>query len=333
MLRTRHGIQPFLVILIAFLLAAGGCVKRPPKGISLQNVDSDIAFGVKSPEPAPPANASAPRNVEAEDDNFNESAFRRRFSGPPARASQTCPPAPVGAAAPREAPLNAEGMPPEGSYRWKTEGSIQPTGSPFKVPVSGFERREIRKVERISDTAFRFEMLQPDLATSDVVGTTYRVRTAAASARPPGVPDQRTGEPDRGMSIERIEYYDAKTGQPKGQVFRPNPAVLQLPLPVFPGERFQATGVDASSRRSLTVDGFVPKRELVDACGQLIDGWKIEMTRSFTGSATQKYRLIVATQKGALPLSEFIEYQDANGAVSITYTIGQVEPDPAGGGS
>lgn len=324
----------FFVAVAALLLMTlpAACVKRPDKGVSLQNVDADIGFGVKSAEPAAPANTVVPKEV-AEEDAFDSLAFRSRFSGPGARAQQACPQAPVSAAAPEEAPLTADELPLAGIYRWKRQGTLQPTGAPFKVPISGFERREIRKVQRINSTDFRFEMLQSDFS-SDVVGTTFKVRTAAASARPPGVPDQRAGEPDRGMSIERIERYDAKTGQSKGRAFVPNPPILHLPLPVSAGERFQATGIDVSTeqRRSMTVEGFVPKRELVDACGQLVDGWRVEMTRT-QGDLTEKYVLIVATQHGAMPITEFLEYQDARGSVSVTFTIGQLEPDPPGSGS
>jgi hypothetical protein len=323
----------FSLVSIAVVLLSAACVKKPEKGVTLQNVNTDIVFGVKLPAGAP-ANIVTPAQEPAESSrNLGQFSFARKFSGP-GSASQACGTAPVSAHAPEEASLNANGTPPQGSYLWKRDGTLEFTtvpGRPFAV--KGFERRQIRNVQRISDGEFRFEMLQPDLFASFIIATTFKVRTNAASARPPGVPDQRTGEPDRGIAIEKIDHLDPKTGQPIGEnAFNPRPPVLVLPLPAFQGERFQALGIDPNTRSQLAIDGFVPKRQLVDACGSLIDGWKLEATRTFTsgaGSFQDKWHMVFATQKGGLPILEFAEGQDVNGKKSMTITIGQTNPDAA----
>lgn len=328
-------VRSLCVVVIALLATA--CVKAPSKGVSLQNVNADIVFGVAKEESVVgPSIAESLGGEEAPQPGDFEFAAPKKSPSASVltteKRAEPCPEASRSAAAPQEAPLNAEGLPLPGAYRWKYEGTREVSTLPGKLfPFSGFERRIVRKVAQINSTDFRFETLQTQVNGPDVLATTFKVRTAAVAQRPPGVPDQRVGDPDRGLSIEKMDVLDSKTGSSKG-VFIPTPSVLVLGLPVMAAERFTAAGTDQSSRETLQIAGFVPKRELVDACGTLIDGWRIEMTRTFSGSSQfrqgqGKYVMVVATQKGAMPISEYMEFQNANEKVTVTYSIGQLNPD------
>jgi hypothetical protein len=337
---SRSGSANRIAVALATVLL-GACVARPETGVSSQTVEADIVFGAKAPDPPVPANADAPTvrldqaadpgevSFEDEDVMRDDKRFLARIPRgvtPP----KPCPDAGPTDFARQEAPLNAEGTPAAGVYRWKRAGTQELTTLPgIKLPISGFERRLVRNVQTINPSDFRFDVAQTELGGTDVIVTTYRVRTAAASTRVPST-DTRTGELDRGLSIEKIERFDAKTGQSKGRAFQPQPPVLLLPLPVIPGERFQSVGVDPSNLQTMQIDGQVTRRQQVDACGELVDGWAVETTRTVSGTDTPsgKYNLVVATQLGAMPVLEFIEAQNSEGKVSATLSLGQLKPDP-----
>ena len=82
----------------------------------------------------------------------------------------------------------------------------------------------------------------------------------------------------------------------------------------------------------MQINGTVSKRQQVDACGEMVDGWQIDMTVTYSTATSstppQNRSMIVATQLGALPIAEHIKATDAVSTVDIQYTIGQVRPDP-----
>jgi hypothetical protein len=332
-LRPRPLLNKALTILV-LLMISSACAKKPQTGVSLQNLRADIVFGVK--EPLGPANFLEPSQPLEETAEFSSDlpspASRGGTAPVPRPAAPACPEASRTAAVPEEAPPSAKGLPGEGSYLWKYEGTQEITAARgVKFTLNGFERRTVSGIQRFSDSQWRFTVTQKELS-GDIVATQYQVKNAAASARAPQT-TVRTGEVDRGLAIAGITRFDGKSGAAKSR-FVPNPPVLILPLPVLPAEEFQAAGVDpaSSNRERLAVQGKVIERRSVDACGDLIDGWLVEMTQTFStsdgGDRVRKFNMIVATQMGALPILETVETQDANGKVNVTFNIGQTKPDP-----
>lgn len=319
------------VTVVALAMVASACVRGSDPGIGLQNVQTDVAFAA----PAAPANTApkgAPSTATEEPVDVSDFDFGKGFLSrlPPVSASQSaCPEAPVTAVASEEASLNADDMPAEGVYRWKRTGTLEPTTPPIKIPITGFENRLIRNVRRLNPDDYTFEMAQPEYGSQDIVVTTYRVRTNALAERV-GSTDQRVGEPDRGVSIVKIERFNAKTGQSVG-TFEPVPAVLILPLPVVPGERFQGVGVDTRFAAVLQVDGQVTKRQRIDACGEVVDGWAVDATMTFSGPANPgapvNYDFVIAPQLGAPLISEHIVQTTPQGKADITFSLGQLKPD------
>ena len=76
----------------------------------------------------------------------------------------------------------------------------------------------------------------------------------------------------------------------------------------------------------------VTRRARIDACGDVVDGWSVEGTRTFSqGTAAgtpQNYDFVVATQLGAMLISEHIKATTAQGSFDGTFSLGQLDPDP-----
>ncbi len=327
-----------LVGALCLLPALGltACVDRADTGVALQNVDADIVFGAP-PKAAAPANTTSASSSRAEElDPFEDVAVNDKgflqflppsFAPPP----PPCPAASLTEFADVEAPLNVSTRPAVGVYRWKREGSQELTAAPgFKLPVTGFEKRLVSNVADDDPTDFRFDFAQTELNSTDVIVTTYRVRTAAPQQEAPSS-DLRVGSPDRGIAVERIVRLDGRTGSQRAAALF-DPAVLVLPLPIQPGEQVQSVGVDPASLATLRIEGKVTTRKQVDACGELVDGWAVEGTRTFSanGQTEQtKFTYVFATQLGGMPILEVLDVQTQDSRAQVTFTLGQVVPTAA----
>ena len=256
-----------------------------------------------------------------------------------------------------------EGRPAEGLYRWKRKGTQMVANLPgVKLPIDGFEQRLVRNVVKVSDTEYTFETIQPELAGGITTISTFKVKTDAVSrsatppvappdpnhptlpvtppvpppTRPPGTPELPTppgavtvGDPERGISLLKLQRVDAQ-GNSSELTF--SPAVLYLPLQVQPGEQFTAVGIDARTGSVLQHQARVLRRERVDACGEIVDGWAVESTQTFSGSTEtsppRTYRYIIAPQLGGIIVSEEIHVTSPQGQTDAVFTLGQLRPSP-----
>jgi hypothetical protein len=274
----------------------------------------------------------------------------------------TCPPAVLTAFPAKEAGQTVEGLPPEGQYRWKRTGTQTVANLPgVKLPVSGFEQRLVRNVTKVSDTEYTFETVQPELGTNITTISTFKVKTAAVSKtvtppveppdpnhvtvpvplpvnvpgtqpplpKPPVPETASVGDPERGISLMKIQRVDA-AGNSSELTF--SPAVLYLPLEVVPGEEWNAVGIDPRTGSVLQNQAKVVKRERVDACGDIVDGWAVESTQTFSGAGQtappRTYRYIIAPQLGGIIISEEIHTATAQGTTDVTLSLGQLKPSP-----
>ena len=105
----------------------------------------------------------------------------------------------------------------------------------------------------------------------------YRSRRCR-SRRSPG--NVSAGDPERGISLMKLQRVDA-AGNSSELTF--SPAVLYLPLEIVPGEEFNSVGIDPRTGSVLQNQAKVMKRERVDACGEVVDGWVVESTQTFSG--------------------------------------------------
>ncbi len=273
----------------------------------------------------------------------------------------TCPPAALTAFPAKEAGQTVEGLPTEGQYRWKRAGTQTVANLPgVKLPVSGFEQRLVRNIVKVSETEYTFETVQPELGGTITTISTFKVKIGAVSktVTPPVQPDLThptapvplpvqvpgtqpalpkppvpesvsVGDPERGISLLKLQRVDA-AGNSSELNF--SPAVLYLPLEVVPGEEFNSVGIDPRSGSVLQNKAKVVKRERVDACGEVVDGWAVESTQTFSGSGQtappRTYRYIIAPQLGGIIISEEIHTTNAEGNSDVTLSLGQLKPAP-----
>lgn len=287
-----------------------------------------------------------------------------------------CPAAPLGASPATAAGTDVVGTPAEGLYRWKQKGTltISVLGITVSPSIGGYRGQVIRRVTPIASTP-QSDPLAPLSGNSDRIFTyqtvtefpglnnayyldTWRVKTNPAAidqAAPEGGVTVNTQEPEGGLTlIERdLLSTDGKTTQ---QVFTPtadNPPVqppgtqpqstqgaglLFMPLPVSAGQSWTSTAVDATHGYTWKLSGQVLARDIVDACGTLVEGWKVhaDMVVSSVASAagantqvTESEDYMVAPQLGCILISDSVDRQvNANTHLKATFTLGQTQPDP-----
>ena len=312
--------------------------------------------------PDGPAGSEAP---EPPDANFSGPTRPKRGTPrllPVTPSKLSCPPAALTAFPAKEAGQSVEGTPAEGQYRWKRTGKQTVATLPgITLPVGGFEQRLVRNVKKISETEYTFETVQPELGSEITTISTFKVKIGAVSktvsppVQPPDVTNPTSpvplpftppappvtipkpsvpgnvsaGDPERGISLMKLQRVD-KAGNTSELTF--TPAVLYLPLDVVPGEEFNAVGIDTRTGSVLQHQAKVVKRDRVDACGDVVDGWVVESTQTFTSGAQttppRTYRYIVAPQLGGLIISEELHINTQAGTTDVTLSLGQLNPAP-----
>jgi len=221
------------------------------------------------------------------------------------------------------------------------------------------DARRLRTVERPDCLSLR--ILNPELAGGVTTISTFKVKIGAISktvtppvsppdvthptspvplpvAPPvtnptlpkPPIPDSvSAGDPERGISLVKLQRVDAE-GNTSEISF--SPGVLYLPLEIQTGEQFTSVGIDPRTGSVLENKAKVLSRERVDACGDVVDGWAVESTQTFSGtSATappRTYRYIIAPQLGGIIVSEEIHTAGAAGSTDVTLSLGQLKPSP-----
>jgi hypothetical protein len=323
----------------------------------MKNVEANLTFGVTPPPVGPPSvpvgltpdNALSFSNQNV---GLDVSALDRGFIKPRPRLSTPaapCPDAALNAFPEKTAGQNVDAFPQPGSYRWKRGGSYTFTAAGDRpLPFTGFETRLVRNVKVIKDQPnnivggndvggggkeFTFETVQPNFQGERLVISSWRVKTDATSATPRelSVNGPNNGDPERGLALEKLQTTD-KVGNVVSTFSFPT-GVLYLPLPIVPGTQWQAAAVDPTSGETLTLSGQTIKRQQVDACGQVVDGWVVNSTQTFSGAQTQTitYNYVVAPQLGGILIDEHTDTTTSGTAgahYQLGYTLGQLHPSP-----
>lgn len=347
---VRTSRRALTIGLAVVAVTAAGCVKPSDPEVAINKVEANLIFGVKpTAEPAPtPFQATAAEVAEVELQPQEEITFDL----PPPRDTvfttltppkSDCEPAPPSAAAEVPVEVNITGEPPVGVYRWKVEGSITGADGAAKGKTSSFEKRFIRNVTKVSDTVYTFEQVQPIPDSSLVAVNTIRVNTAPVTQNPdPGFNNIATvpsvGEPERGITLDRIDYLD-RNGSSAKPSFQPSTGVLLLPLPVQSGESYKSVAVDPKTGQTIVHEATVTRRGRIDACGELADGWLVDAKQTLTagqGEPPQEvtYSYIVGTQFGGSLINERFSAVAPSGDVyTLEYTLGQLKGDPLPAGN
>ena len=346
-----------LLLAIASVLASA-CVKAGDAGVKVSALNADVVFGVKPVEETEAASPNtdlgsgnaAAGAVEGEGDidllppqvvepsrpkNFPRPSFENTTP-----VAEICPAARVDEFPEETAPLNvpADRQAEVGLYRWKRSGSISSPQGP--IPVGDFEQRAIRNfVKEGADPAnaarvrFNYDFVQAEPGSNNVVTSKIRVDTAAQSAQQESTlgPERViVGEPERGVVLKSVRRTDS-AGNRAGGDFNPSTGLLLLPLPIRTGEQFTSVAVDTQTQQTYRYEATVVKRDRVDACGKILEGWRVNGTRTTSGpnGTTEKYNTIIAPQFGGAILYEYQEGTTAKGvSYKFEFTIGQQKPDP-----
>jgi hypothetical protein len=355
--RSSLGRPVAALVAIASLAACSG---GGGNGVGVKNLESDVVFGAAEPAKLAPEGVTDAEATGFDElpDQFFEPVHKAPRPTYAQRASvEECPQAALEEFPDKPAPLwgpeEKKEPPREGLYRWQRSGSLKSAETAgVNFQVRGFERRLLRNVEVVAttetpeggnDITFTYEVVQPEISGSNVLVTTYQVKSVG---EPPtrsvfnptrGQDEITAGEPERGMVIKKIEVLDKDGNQVS--TFEPATGLLLIPYRVRPGEVWQSVAVDPKTGQRLQLDGTVLDRGRVDACGDLIEGWQVQSTISSTsdsGATTRQYDYLVAPQYGSILLNEHIVQKDATGTgeeQDVTFTTGQQDPDPLPAGA
>jgi hypothetical protein len=350
--RSRPERVVFVLLTAVLALVSAGCVRPDKPTVAVNKVEANLVFGV-TPAPKPVETPLDQVVAAVTNQGDLEGAFSFTFPDAPtpafgidlnipAKAAEACPAAAPTAAPAKPTEVTITGDVPVGSYKYRSVGSAPDPSRPGGLATFNlFERRIVRNFQRISPTLTSFEVVQRVLGgTEDFLVATYEVNTAGLNRNPsdgvgiittPGV-----GEPERGITLSKLARIDGKSGA-ETAVFQPTTGLLLLPLPVTAGEKFQSVAVDARTGQTIVHESTVLRRQRVDACGDLVDGWLVESNRQMSrpddragGPPAGKYTMIFATQFGGLPIQErlVIENICAGGTCDLSSTLAQLNPDP-----
>lgn len=336
---TRLAALPVAMVMLA------GCVHQKSPSVGIQPLNADIVFGVKPPaattEPAnfgntTPAAVAAEPEIDLLPPQIEDVPQPKNFPRPVFTAptvSTECPAAAQNAFPEESAPLNVPDkskFPKMGTYRWKRSGSYDVSGA--TAQVKGFEQRTLQNLQIESDDPARlqysFEMVQPEVGSDAVVTTTFHVDTAATS-RAVFSPADNTqisgGAPERGLVIRSI-VRKSKDGSTTS--FEANPGLLIAPLPIRVGEHFQSIAIDPKSQQTMRFTGDTIDRDRVDACGEILEGWRINGQLDIGGSSTETktYSIIVSPQFGMQLIDEHVEGPVGLGTGKLDFSVGQKLP-------
>lgn len=326
-------------LVLALATGAAGCVEPDPPSVAIAKKKASLVFGVTVNEPVKPVTESFPPLAELVDLDISELEFEFDELPPlvaPAPPAERCPKAAITAVADSIATNNVSGPPLVGAYDWVRGGFMQ--AGTTQIPFTGFERRAVGDYTKLSETVHQYKFRYRVPGSPQLIEDTYKVRTNGAvigttdiGNAPMPVTGPRVGETDRGVQLVQRRVIDNK-----GAVvseFSPASPLLVMPLPASPNEEWTSVAVDTKSGQTIVHRGKTIGTKRVDACGEVVDGWAIESTQTFSsgqGSSEVRYDYVIAPQYGATFLSERFAQTVPGGSVDISYTIGQVRPSPVG---
>jgi len=339
-----------VVALVVLVGMASACVHPNKPGVSISNVEANVVFGIDTaPKPVVPANTDAgdvPNDATTggfDVNRFHNSAADKLPPLVSVPQASACPTAPPTAAAEKPADATITGKPQEGVYLWKRAGTqtkANPSGGkPLTTKITGFEKRIIRNVQPYQDSfdpdAYTFEMVQTLIDRPVIQIRTFLVKpNSSGQAQAGGVPvvaEPRASEPEAGVSLMKIE--DQTTDGTTIGTFDPTNGLLMARLPIDPSDTFQSSAVDPKTGQTIFADAAGRGRGRIDACGDLIDGWRVETTQTRSDeSGSVAYNYLIATQYGGVPILEEIHTTAQDGSkLDITFSLGQLHPDPLAG--
>jgi hypothetical protein len=320
------------------VLLVSGCAPPDDIEVGLNEVHTDVVFGatssqedlpveapttqspiVLSPRPPAPSFIAPPPVVD-------------ELPAPPPRPAPPvvlCPSAGL-YEVPEPAGAEIKGKPAEGVYPFDQRGSFQiGEQGPFELPAQ--TERTVRDVVATGDGGYRYQQVAHQFGAT----TTTRYDFVRAAAPPT---DLLTAGNANTEGIYIASVRTARSGG-KVEVFEPaSPGLRIFPTPASIGVVWDSVAVDPVRGAAMKLTGAIRERFRVDACGQLIEGWRSEVTIDVTSADSDyvvKADYIVIPQLGGLIAADKVDvtgrYQGADvkqtGASSIK-SLTPVRPAP-----
>lgn len=294
----RHGAATTCFLLVAVTGCGAPSVQRD---YGVRPYNTDIELGTKAtPAPIPtahraleppgfPAPVALPPSISA-----LRPGDAAAIAVPSSAPAVGCPKARVNDYPKEEATQLVTAPPIAGTYTYRQTGTMT-SGNTTTIAPTSFAR----EISAVSTTK--------DATGSDRIGWT------AIDAFPGGTSIQTTYEAVSGTpestsdgiyltSQSEVDSAGTVTG-----TFRPATPVLLMQLPaegLTSGSGWDSAGTDPISGVGMYVHGVVSGRQRVDACGTVIDAWKVQLTGSVlrTSSNSDDFTVTydVATQLGGL---------------------------------
>lgn len=222
-----------------------------------------------------------------------------------------------------EAPSSISAPPVAAQYLFRTDGTFEVSGADARkgrfAPVS------LRTVSGALEDSVGFYFDVTETVGEVATKTDYQVVTS-----------QPLGSPFApGIYLYRVTN---RGSDGQEEVFEPKPP---LPLALFPltrGATVEARGVDPASATAMSFTTTVAGKARIDACGEPLDSWTLELTEGSVLSPDSDLEFestyALGTQFGGLVLRDTVSFRGtergAGVARALTSTISQV-PKPAGG--
>ena len=328
----RPGVLPLLVA--SAVMSAGCAGPDNPLQVEFKEVPSNVILGAQS-TPAPLPVAPPPTNdlpfvlpppsvVALPPPPFEVAQPEQPLALPSLPPAPTCGKSDPLQAPAVEAPPAISAPPAAGQYLFRTDGSFE---------VSGADARQGRfppvSLRTVSGGAFEDESGFFFNVTETVGDVTTKTDYEVVTSQPLGSPFAP------GIYVFRITNRSS-SGQER--VFTPSPS---LPLATFPltrGAKVEARGVDPTTATAMSFTSTVAGKARVDACGEPLDSWTLELTQGRVLSPDTDLEFsatyALGTQYGGLVLRDTVAFagveRGAGVSRSLTSTISQEPKLPAG---
>jgi hypothetical protein len=291
------------LLAVAVLLAStAACAPKEEVHLSVRDLSSDVVYGDQSkPKPPPPIPAASIRPTFPSFIQPPSPPPRPGFTPPPPK--EPCPAAAVDAFPVVEASPRVRHAPAPATYVFRQSGEVTIGTETFEVPPVSF--REIADVVEHEDGTITFDVIEDQLVLKTT--TSYLI-------------DQTSND----SAFDGIFITQVVTAPTKGEVeqFTPQPAIRILPLPVqVSAEPFVSAGTDALRGMSMSLEGTVVERGRVDACGTVLDAWKVHATIAVTSATmaqTYESTFDMGTQFGGIVLSDHLVLSGLQSATAVS---------------
>ena len=243
------------------------------------------------------------------------------FAASPPAAVSACPEPGPEAVAERPISTDVKVRPDAGIYRFKQTGTMKL--GPITSKLDGLGTRTLRNVRANPLGGFDYDM---EFNQGGFIKQSQMLRVVPASTT-------ATGQPlAAGIQLLALRLTTTSGTIP----FAPVAPVTIFPLPASENTTVTGAGVDPVNDTSLAVQGTITRKDRIEGCNEVVDGWTADTTWTFVrGGQTPvvwTYSYTVATQHGGIIVGDHLSTTDTIGGIpftlDVTSAIGGVHPTP-----